>query len=72
MTAVNDLPIETHFEKCGCGKRIVIQILLNGTSHNLGLSIICSDCVKAGKIDSKYKNENPEMAKTIEEWARKE
>jgi len=52
-----------------CGRKILVQIALIGDSHNLGVSIVCGDCIRAGRVDREYKKHNPELAKEIEDWA---
>jgi hypothetical protein len=62
----NGLPVEGHFIKCSkCGKKIVIEIVLCGVSHNVGVSAVCAECMK---VDADFKKEHPDIAKQIEEF----
>ena len=60
---------EYHKEKCPqCGRRILVQIILNGTSHNVSVSVVCSECLEKIGVGEEFKKERPEEAKDIESW----
>jgi hypothetical protein len=60
---------EHHKTKCGkCERKILVEILLIGVSHNANVTVICRDCLKDKGINPKFKEEHPEEAKDIEEW----
>lgn len=54
-----------YYEKCSCGKEILVQILVSGSNHNLSVKPVCKECVK---LTDEYKKEHPELAKEIENW----
>ena len=60
---------EYHKEKCPeCGRRILVQIVLNGVSHNMGATVICAECLKKQGVNEEFKKERPEEAEDIEKW----
>lgn len=60
---------EHHKEKCSqCGRRILVQIVLDGSSHNMNVSVVCAECLKKIGVNGEFKKERPEEAKDIEEW----
>jgi hypothetical protein len=48
-----------------CQRKIVVDCVLNGTNHNLGVYAICAECVK---LEGDFKEKFPEQAKAIEEF----
>ena len=62
---------EHHKEKCSqCGRRILVQIVLDGSSHNMSVSVVCADCLAKIGVVEEFKKEHPEEAKDIENWLR--
>ena len=60
---------EHHKEKCSqCGRRILVQIILNGTSHNIGVGVVCADCLAKIGVGEEFRMEHPEEAQDIENW----
>ena len=59
----------TYFSTCSkCGRRILIQILSFGISHNADVVTTCAECLKREGIDAAYTKDHPEDAKRIQEW----
>lgn len=55
-----------HLLKCNkCGKKILVEILLFGVSHNLDVIATCGSCMK---ISDNIKEKYPEVSKKIEEF----
>jgi len=62
---------EHHKGKCSqCGRRILVQIVLDGSSHNMSVSIVCADCLAKIGVGEKFRKEHPEEAQDIEKWLR--
>ncbi len=49
-----------------CGRKILVEIILMGTSHNAGVLVTCAECL--GKLDEKFCKEHPEEAESIKAW----
>lgn len=60
---------EHHKEKCSqCGRRILVQIILDGSSHNISVSVVCADCLAKIGVGEEFRKEHPEEAQDIENW----
>lgn len=58
------------YRKCACrkcGRKILVEILLVGTSHNADIIATCAECLKL-PLDEKFAGEHPEAAKDITAW----
>lgn len=63
------MEVINYFERCSeCKREILVGVALFGVSHNAGISVICKECLKKKGVDKKFKKQNPEMAKEVEEW----
>lgn len=59
-------PLMGHFLQCTqCGRKILVSIVLNGTNHNMSVSVCCADCLST---DDEFTKEYPEVSKKIENW----
>ncbi|MCK9458156.1 MAG: hypothetical protein M0R80_00570 [Proteobacteria bacterium] len=47
-----------------CGKKIIVETVINGTNHNVSVMAICADCVE---LNNKFKEGQPELAKEIQD-----
>lgn len=60
---------EYHKEKCPrCGRKILVQIVLDGSNHNASVSVICAECLAKTGVGKQFKEERPEATKDIENW----
>lgn len=51
-----DFERELHKIKCGfCGRAIIVEIVLMGISHNLGVAAYCKDCLRKNKVAKNLK-----------------
>lgn len=50
-----------------CGKKILVEIVLCGISHNVSVGTVCGDCIALPLPDS-FKEQSPQEAQEIEEW----
>jgi len=48
-----------------CGRKILVEMGINGTIHHLGTSVTCADCLE---IRDEFRQKFPEIVKQIEEW----
>ena len=56
------------FLKCPkCGKKILVEVALCGTNHNVGITVICAECVI---IVEEFRLSHPEQTAAIEKWAK--
>ena len=63
----------TYYCKCSkCRRKILVQMLTLGTSHDLYVTATCAECLKRYGIDEEYARENPDDARRIEEWVNEE
>ena len=57
-----------HFLKCHkCGRKIIVEFVINGTNHNMNVAATCAECVV---LSEDFKKNNPEEAKKIEEFVK--
>lgn len=59
----------TYYKKiCAeCGRRILVEIFVNGSSHNVAVIAICADCITI-PFNQKFEEEYPEATKDIIDW----
>ena len=48
-----------------CGRKILVEMGINGTIHHMGTSATCADCIE---IPAEFREKFPDIAKQIEEW----
>ena len=59
-------PSEINLWSCHkCGRKIVVQIGINGTPHHWVSNVVCAECME---IQSEFQEHYPQQAKEIEEW----
>ncbi len=64
--------METHFAECPvCKRKVLVQITLAGDSHNLALKATCGLCIKAQRLDLRYRKRDSPVARKIQAWAMK-
>lgn len=51
-----------------CGRRILVEIVLCGVSHNTSITATCAQCI--GTVNEEFKARHPEAAQKIEEFIR--
>lgn len=67
----NEESIESYKLKCFiCAKKILVQIVLMGVSHNTSVHATCAGCLRRKGLSKSYKEVYPEDAKDIEKWMR--
>jgi hypothetical protein len=58
---------EYHKLKCRkCHRKILVQVILTGVSHNLGVYATCAECV--GTVDANFRESNPQAADDVQKW----
>lgn len=50
-----------------CGRKILVEIILIGASHNADILVICAECLT---ISPGYREQHPTEAAEIEAWAK--
>jgi hypothetical protein len=48
-----------------CGRKILVEVVLFGVSHNAGITATCAECVS---VNEEFRADNPEVARQIDEW----
>lgn len=62
-----DTPILGYLSECPkCHRKILIETILCGVSHNVSVTAVCAECVD---IPAEFQEKNPEVSKQIKEWA---
>lgn len=66
---MSDYDILTYFCKCSkCNRKVLVQILSFGVSHNSDVATTCAECLKREGINKEYAEKDPNTAKRIQEW----
>jgi hypothetical protein len=66
IAQVNGLSVIGYFLKCHqCGKKIVVEAVLNGVNHNVSMSAVCAECVE---LNDEFKTAQSNIARSIEEF----
>lgn len=50
-----------------CKRNILVESILAGSNHTLGIYVTCSDCIDLASI----KEHNPDLLPQFEEWLKK-
>lgn len=50
-----------------CGRKLLIEINLNGSNHNLSVNATCGECIKPEELNL-FEETWPREAKAIREW----
>ncbi len=64
------MSLDYTYHKCTChrcGRMILVEIFLTGSSHNANVNAICADCVVL-PLPHAFEIEHPEAAKDIIDW----
>lgn len=57
-----------HMLQCGvCGRKILLEMVVNGTQHHSGETVTCAECLH---INKEFGDKHPEIVARIEEWRR--
>lgn len=48
-----------------CGRKIIVEMGLIGTTHHFGLTVTCADCME---ICDEFKTNHPDVVQRIEDW----
>ena len=65
----SEMSYEYHKLTCShCNRKILVEIMLDGTSHNMGVQATCADCLGQKGLGTEFKAENPTAASDIEHW----
>jgi hypothetical protein len=60
---------EPHLVRCArCGRKILVEIALNGNSHNVHVSATCGECLRDRPLSAGFRGDHPMEARMIEEW----
>ena len=58
--------IVIYYNKCYvCDREIMIEIVINGTNHNIAVQPTCKECVD---LSDEYRARHPDLANEIDEW----
>jgi len=61
-----DLTVMGHLTACNkCGRKILVEMVLIGAQHHVGVSVTCGDCLV---VPEQFRKEQPEIASKIESW----
>jgi hypothetical protein len=57
-----------------CGRKILVEIALCGTNHNLSVIATCADCLKShwNEVPEEFLKERKQEAKDIKAWVNDE
>lgn len=50
-----------------CGRKILLESVINGTSHNVSETVTCAECLH---INKEFGEKHPEIVAQIEEWSK--
>jgi len=60
-------PQQGHMLSCRkCGRKILVEILLTGVSHNGQVGAICGACLE---VSEPFSQNHPDIARRLREWA---
>jgi hypothetical protein len=48
-----------------CGRKILVEMAINGTIHHMGTSATCADCIE---YTDDFREKNPNVVEQIEKW----
>lgn len=51
-----------------CKRKILLEVVVNGTQHHSGDTVTCADCLH---INEEFRDEHPEIVEQIEEWMKR-
>lgn len=67
------LKYEYHKLKCPiCGRKILVEIGLTGTSHNILVNATCAHCLKNTGLPEEFKKKHANASADIEKWLKEE